>query len=337
VYFLTNRVLKQSTTSDVPRKVSFDLNDPNALQSLFFCQRTKTGQYTELGSERFLKDLRDSKYEQLLLYLHGFASFPENPIFQRAELLQQFFDERKKHQVQVVPVIWPCLTDEVGFRQETIQGYFSDQQSADASGFAYARALAKLLDWQRQNAEKDESCLKRINVLAHSMGNRVLRQALGIWCRQYLSDSPPLLFRNVFMAAADVVNESLEEGKEGQEIPQASRNVVVYFASDDLALRASKAANLRNRIASRRLGHTGPEDMTRVPRNVYAVDCDNFNLAYDPFKGHTYFVDASDPKNPRPGAVFQHLAECIDKGRVPPELVGVTAQAMAPALTILNA
>ena len=53
----------------------------------------------------------------------------------------------------------------------------------------------------------------------------------------------------------------------------------MYFASDDLGLRASKACNLKSRIASRRLGHTGPEEMDKVPGNVYAVDCDNLNTS----------------------------------------------------------
>lgn len=81
------------------------------------------------------------------------------------------------------------------------------------------------------------------------------------------------------MVAADVVNESLEREQKGIHVCHASRNVTVYFASDDLALRASKASNLKNRIASRRLGHTGPEDMSKAPGNVYAVDRDNLNTS----------------------------------------------------------
>ncbi len=80
------------------------------------------------------------------------------------------------------------------------------------------------------------------------------------------------------MAAADVVNETLEPGQEGQHISPAARNVVVYYAADDLAMRASKIGNIANQIASRRLGHTGPENMDKVENNVYALDCDDFNL-----------------------------------------------------------
>lgn len=138
------------------------------------------------------------------------------------------------------------------------------------SAFSFARVLQRFLDWREGDQfESDPTpCLKRINVLAHSMGNRTLR----LWRKYYLQGGVPLLFRNTFLIAADIVNESLEEGHAGEAIPHASRNVTVYFASDDLALRASKASNLRNRITSRRLGHSGPEDMAKVGRNVFAED-----------------------------------------------------------------
>ncbi|MBQ12062.1 MAG: hypothetical protein CMJ45_11000, partial [Planctomyces sp.] len=121
-------------------------------------------------------------------------------------------------------------------------------------------------------------------------------------------------FRNTFMVAADIVNESLHRGERGELISHASRNVVVYFASDDLALRASKAADLKNKIASRRLGHTGPEDISKTPKNVYAVDCDDVNSDYDPIKGHTYF--RSGRVSGTAGVVFNHMYESIDTGRI---------------------
>lgn len=67
-------------------------------------------------------------------------------------------------------------------------------------------------------------------------------------------------------------------------------------------MRASKVANLGNAV-SRRLGHTGPENMELVPKNVYSIDCDDFNNTYDPPIGHSYFLN--NPEN-EPGALFNH-------------------------------
>ena len=113
--------------------------------------------------------------------------------------------------------------------------------------------------------------------------------------------------------AADIVNESLEDGQDGRLISQSSRNVSVYYASDDLALRSSKISNLKNMVASRRLGHTGPENMNNVQSNVYAIDCDNFNNKYDFPKGHSYFLDDD---NNNIGLVFEHMFNTIKSGRV---------------------
>ena len=91
---------------------------------------------------------------------------------------------------------------------------------------------------------------------------------------------------------------------------------MVYFASDDLALRESKVSNLKNAEASRRLGHSGPEDMELMPKNVYAIDCDEVNTAYDPPKGHSYF--RSGKRKGTPGVVFSHIFETMLTGRVFP-------------------
>jgi esterase/lipase superfamily enzyme len=163
----------------------------------------------------------------------------------------------------------------------------------------------------------DDPCLKRINVLAHSMGNRVFRETLAAWHKYDQPQGLPLLFRNTFLVAADILNESLHKGEIGELICHASRNVIVYHASDDLALRASKVANVKNAEASRRLGHTGPEDMAKTPSNVYAVDCDDVNTKYDTPKGHSYF--RSGKKKGTPGVVFDHIFETIVSGRVFPQ------------------
>ena len=122
------------------------------------------------------------------------------------------------------------------------------------------------------------------------MGNRLLRNALTTRSKFHTQRTVPQLFRNTFMIAADVANHSLEHGEDGQWITVASRNVVVYYANDDLAMPASKLANLKNRTVSRRLGMTGPESMSDVPKNVFEVDCHDFNNSIDSPKGNSYFI-----------------------------------------------
>jgi esterase/lipase superfamily enzyme len=309
--FITNRFPKQSIRSKIGRRFDFDLNNNAASNHLFFCERTAEDQYTEIGSINFLNQIKDTDCRQILIYIHGFSNLPEDAI-EQARQLQALCDHSKADEVLVVPLIWPCDND-LGI----IKDYWDDQKSADASSFSFARLLEKFIAWR--NSEKfnpaADPCLKRINILAHSMGNRVLRETLATWNKYDLANGVPLLFRNTFLVAADIVNESLHEGQPGELISHASRNVIVYHASDDLALRASKASNLKNRIASRRLGHTGPENMDKTPANVFSVDCDDINSAYDFPKGHTYFLDDDSGK---PGRVFLHIFNALLCGRVFP-------------------
>ena len=212
-------------------------------------------------------------------------------------------------------MIWPCEND-----FGALKDYWDDQKAADASGFAFGRVFEMFMDWREENEKKKDPCRKRINILAHSMGNRVFRESVKAWGKYDRNYNLPIIFRNSFLAAADVVNETLEPGKDGNLIAQCSRNVTVYHASDDMALRASKITNLKNKIVSRRLGHTGPENPKKMPKNVYSADCDDVNTDYDFPAGHSYFLnnkkDVSEGEDLISGAVFNHIFNSIKTGRV---------------------
>ncbi|MEM7031425.1 MAG: alpha/beta hydrolase [Chloroflexota bacterium] len=317
--FITNRTLKQSKRTRIGRNIDFDLKDNLAGQSVFFCQRDGKEEYTEIGNQAFFKALREGPHKQILLYIHGYSNLPETHIFPTAAALQSMFDKKEKNLVQVVPLIWPCDDD-----GKIVQDYWDDQQAADASAHAFSRVFEKFMAWRETGDDISEKpCTKRVNVLAHSMGNRVFRGAIKAWGKYHRAYRLPLLFRNQFLMAADIINEALE-GQDGGLIAECTRNIAVYFSADDMALRASKAANLANKVASRRLGHTGPENMNKVPQNVYAIDCDEVADVHDPSGlGHSYFLyDEGGAKGKKPGAVFEHMFEAIKTGRVPVEASG---------------
>ncbi|MBW2644609.1 MAG: alpha/beta hydrolase [Deltaproteobacteria bacterium] len=299
--FITNREMVKGLHG-----FSFHLDNNAPGNSVLFCEAGEKG-HKMIDSACFMGQMKESEYKQILFYIHGYSNLPEPDIFPRAKKLQAMLDKFEPGLALVVPIIWPCDND-LG----AIKDYWDDQQAADASAFSFARLLQKFIAWRGANTE-DEQCFKRVNILAHSMGNRVLRRTLFDWDRYHLANGVPMLFRNIFMMAADVVNETLEKGKAGEHIPLSARNVVSYYASDDMAMPASKITNLKNKIVSRRLGMTGPEDMSKVPDNVYAIDCDDFNNSYDFPTGHCYFLDDGKGK---PGEAFLHMASCIKTGRV---------------------
>lgn len=309
MFFITNRAFAEGNKSTEMRKVSFDLDNNEAGQSVYFCWRDDAKKaYVELGSENFMKAMRKSPARQVFFYLHDSAQLPEEQIFPTAEKLQKLFDEQDKGLVDVVPVIWPCNNG-----HSPMADFHEDQISAEASGVALARALEKFLVWRESVKSSDAPCLKRLNVLAHSMGNRVLRQALSCWASYHRKGQVPLMLRNIFMVAADVFNECLEHSSDGRFICHSARNVMVCYAADDRILGTGTVGPLGADSASRRLGHTGPEHDNLNPKNVYTVDCDDINNKYDRPNGHTYFL--ADEKG-EPGKLFEHIYDAVKKGRI---------------------
>ena len=255
MFFITNRSINEDKKLKPGRKITFNIDDNRSGQDAFFCERKGKDKYIELGNKQFFNKLKSSNEKQILIYIHGYSNLPEPHIFPRSSMLQTLFDDKEKGLVKVIPMIWPCDNDIT-----VLEDYWDDQRAADASAFAFSRVFGKFMKWREKGDNIEDPCMKRINVLAHSMGNRVLRESVKAWGKYDRNYNLPIIFRNSFLASADVVNETLEPGKDGNLITQCSRNVTVYHASDDMALRASKITNLKNMIASRRLGHTGPED-----------------------------------------------------------------------------
>jgi esterase/lipase superfamily enzyme len=315
--FATNRTPTQSARTRKGRKISFSMQNTGVRQDMYFCKRNGVDDYNEIGGKAFFQALKDLDPDtQILFYIHGFNNTGEPDIFPNAEVLQGMFNEVSPGLVYIVPLIWPCDDDAaIAFMGD----YWDDQRSSRASGDAFARMLGKFDDWRKEEAMKPEPCTRRMNMLAHSMGNRVFRNAISSWVKDDMAGNMPQLFRNVFMVAADVVNHTLEYEEKGRYIPDSARNVVVYYANDDLAMPASKMANLKNMTVSRRLGMTGPESMSesKLARNVYEVDCDDFNNSWGDKKGHTYFLrNSAGVISP----VILHMITAIKRGRVEPAI-----------------
>ncbi len=315
--FITNRKLIPKGTA-----LKIDEQDDTPFNDVFFCRRMGAEQYEELGHRKFFTRLKgdarptEELHTEILLYIHGFNNFPEKDVFPRAEKLQELLDqEAKNKKFIVVPLIWPSSDNHIGI----IRDYWDDQIAAEDSSTAFARAFSFFMRWKTESEQEQRPCYKRINILAHSMGNRALLYSVRKWAGHFGGNQFPQIFRNIFMVAADVPNESLESGQKGNLICDAARNVMVYHANDDLSMPASKILNLKNKILSRRLGLSGPENLHKLPRNVYVIDCDNYNNQIDFPKGHSYFLDWNQGEHPKANPVFQHILSALLTGRATPE------------------
>jgi len=294
MYFITNKTLAKSGSN-------LKFQDSNEIsQSLRYCEMVNETEFKEIGSKPFMKSLMKADEKEILFYIHGFNNQPYDDIFPRAKAMQNQLIEANLKRVKLVSIIWPCDND-----FGVIKDYWDDQDSAEQTGKIFARAISKLVGWQEEN--ESNPCMKRMHVFAHSMGGRVLVQSLKHWANKFGGGGVPYLFKNIFLMASDIPNESLENGEDGEYIPQAAQRVISYYANDDFAMPASKISNMRNMVFSRRIGHTGPEDLSKVPENVYAVNCDSFNNKFDKPKGHSYFISKKGKKSP----AFEHVIKVL--------------------------
>jgi len=265
---------------------------------VFFCYNNK-GNFEELGSALFFEYLTNSEYKNILFFIHGFNVQPEAAL-DLGNKLQEFFNKDNSLGTLVIPIIWPC-NDNFG----VVRDYWSDQRIADMCSIPLTRALNKLIELQSTNG----NCTKRVNILAHSMGNRVLKETLSRWSQEDLYGGMIGLFDNMFLKAPDIVNTSFEPGYKGSILAGAAKKIFVYHAEDDIALRGSKIANIKNRIPlTKRLGHTGPANMDKIPDNIYSVGCDTINTVADPLLGHSYFFNSVSGK---PTLVLHHIKDMI--------------------------
>ncbi len=283
-----DRETKTGPVVNTPITYVFDsAKDDYPNQHVFFCCREAENDYLELGNEMFFNKLKSANYQQILLYIHGLQTQPEEA-FQTAKTLQGEFDVAKKDEILVVPVIWPS--------ENNLVEYGDARFSAEACFSSFYRALKKFHMW----IGKNPGCNKRINIFAFSLGNRVLRATLEHG--PFEGKKPLRFFENTFIVAADIPENTFYEsesgGKSGVNICYASRKVIVYYAQDDKALWWSDWVN------SDRLGREGIRSPQRLlTDNVYTVDCSNVN-GNNRRHSHNYFTNQF---------VFAHILNCIVK------------------------
>jgi len=202
----------------------------------------------------------------ILFFVHGYNNDVDDVIRTAEEL-------EKRYNVIVVPFTWPANGGGV------ISGtasYLSDKSDARASSGAFNRFVEKISSFHSllteavltkiklQVADKypddknpmeasalyarlvDQSCVVKINLLCHSMGNYLLKHSL------MTSDNVTsnLVFDNICLIAADTNNEKHENWVEKLDV---RKRLYVVINEDDSALKASRVKPGKEQRA--RLGH----------------------------------------------------------------------------------
>ena len=217
-----------------------------------------------LGSSSVFDGLRLRLVENkadLLLILHGYACTFPDALSNVADLKTLWGTEDKPLETAIFS--WPANGTVTPWLD-----YASDRDDARASAKAVARALEALLTFLRKLDRKDW-CGANIHLVAHSMGNYVLRNALQALLSNVGSRSIPRIFKTIFLMAADEDNDAFEDRNKLACLPDLAESVQVYFARNDEALTISDVTKNN----PDRLGVTGPRTLTSLPTKVTLVDC----------------------------------------------------------------
>lgn len=207
-----------------------------------------------------------------LCFLHGF-----NVSFRESLVAGHRLHERYATAagLNVVVFSWPSDGSML-----PLLAYKSDRTDAAVSGAALSRALLKLRDFLAGIRRGDDHCNARLHLLAHSMGNYVLRHGLQAFARE--SQSLPRLFDEIFMMAADEDHDAFEHEYKLARLPDLAQSVNVYFNRGDTALVVSD----RTKQNPARLGSRGPRAPHAVPGNVTLIDASG---VVEGLVEHSYF------------------------------------------------
>lgn len=205
------------------------------------------------GALRKEYDERVPENRSAFVFIHGFKTSFDDAAYRTAQLAYDLNFEG-------VPIMysWPSKDD--------LRAYRDDRKTADWSW--------RHLQYFVERVARESGAL-RIHLIAHSMGNELLVNALDGLGRQ--PEIKPL-FDNVVMAAPDVDAKMFTE-RNWVGIRDAAKRFTLYASSDDWALRVSRELN---RFV--RLGEAG-ETLVVVPGldTVDASGIDTNEL------GHSYY------------------------------------------------
>ncbi len=238
---------------------------------------------SRLGSRDIMARIRrkmEKHGRPTVVFVHGYnVSFAE-AVQSAARLKRNLKPHADGKGVNVVLYSWPS-----DGKMTPFLAYSSDRRDAAAAGPAFARGFLKLADFLK-GLTSDEECKESVHLVAHSMGNYVLRHAVQEIVRQH-PGRPPRVFDQVFMMAADEDDDAFEHEHKLRPLPRLCQRANVYFNNNDLAMAISD----KTKGNPDRLGEHGPRVPRGVPGKVTMVDC---TPVASGLVQHSYFLDTPE-------------------------------------------
>jgi esterase/lipase superfamily enzyme len=202
--------------------------------------------------------LRNARSKSLLLFVHGYYTSFRDAAFRTAQIAHDL-------KFPGLPFFfsWPSAGQ--------LLGYWHDGEAAQLSEPAFEQVLEEL----------SQLPVTDIYILAHSMGSRLVAQALRT---RVDGNKDTSRIRELLLAAPDINAELFRSVIAPKLIAMQSTRTTVYASSSDLALRAAKVV-----YGFPRLGETA--DGIFVFSGLETIDASRASLVSQAF-GHSYVMDS---------------------------------------------
>jgi esterase/lipase superfamily enzyme len=251
---------------------------------------------TPLPKDEFIRSLqqqiKSSPSRDVFIFVHGFNNTFEDAARRAAQLAYDLdFDG--------TPILysWPS--------QGSATAYAVDEAAVGISG----RKLAEFLE-----TIVTQSGAARIHILAHSMGNRALIEALQTFLAKRAPNERQHLFGQIVFTAPDVDRDYFIDAI--STLSHAAERVTLYASNNDYALRSSQLLHGAPRAGTAgdviiKLPGLDSIDMSAVPADVL---------------GHAYFAANA-------GAIFD-VFRLLWRGDPPPQRCGMSGRNAGGSLAI---
>ena len=253
-----------------------------------------------LAQDAFLRALqqqvKSSPSRDILIFVHGFNNTFEDAARRAAQLAYDLdFDG--------TPMLysWPS--------QGSATAYTVDEAAVGISG----RKMSDFLE-----AVVAHSGAERIHVLAHSMGNRALIEALQTYLAKRAPQDRKRVFGQIVFTAPDVDKDYFIDAIE--PLRSAADRITLYASDRDYALRTSQFVHGAPRAGTAGISIIKLRGLDTI--DMSAVPADSL--------GHTYFAANA-------GAIFD-IFRLLWRGDPPPQRCGMSDKAGGPiAVWVFNA
>ena len=228
----------------------------------------------------FAAESNNEKQKHVTLFVHGFNTGWVQAVERYQQIKNSLFKGAKGLGIPVL-FTWPSNGNAASYLPDREDARASAAQLADVfvqlhehlTTLQRAAAISGIRAGSVEGSVQTTVCRAKVSVIAHSMGNYVLQNALAIASRKLNNPQLITLIHQLVMVAADVDNDIFQTDKpndsDGALMANLCYRITALFTGLDQVLGAS--AGLKH-FGTRRLGRSGLADRTAVYDNVCDMD-----------------------------------------------------------------